>query len=395
MKSQLTDSKIKALKAKDSRYEAWHSTGTRGVGRLGVRVYPNGRKVFIFATQLNGVRKIHTIGDYPGVTFAQALAYSPTASTTTLASVADLFREYIADQKRTNKRGWKKKENRLNQVLNGGAIPPALEAQKVTTLHIREALAQFIRRGAVAGSNTARADLHACFNFALHADNNPATLGAAIRYGVTINPVTAIPKQIGAEKIGSRYLSWDELARLIKALTLPDTEKLIRPDCCRLLLLCLYTGGQRPWELMTNKHENISENILSIPEEISKTSNFHSVPLHAKALEIIAAQKRQNPRKAFLFPAGSKSGHLESSALGRQVRTLCAALNMKPFTPRDLRRTFKTLAGDMGFPLELRDILQNHRRPGVSGRVYDKYYYMREKREMLDAWNARLAEITQ
>ncbi len=38
MKSQLTDSKIKALKAKDSRYEAWHSTGTRGAGRLGVRV---------------------------------------------------------------------------------------------------------------------------------------------------------------------------------------------------------------------------------------------------------------------------------------------------------------------------------------------------------------------
>ena len=35
-----------------------------------------------------------------------------------------------------------------------------------------------------------------------------------------------------------------------------------------------------------------------------------------------------------------------------------------PFTARDLRRTWKTLAGDAGIPKEMRDRLQNHAQRG-------------------------------
>lgn len=49
-------------------------------------------------------------------------------------------------------------------------------------------------------------------------------------------------------------------------------------------------------------------------------------------------------------------------------------------TNRDMRRTFKTLAGKAGLTQEIRDRLQNHARFDVSSRHYDRYSYMDEKR---------------
>ena len=42
---------------------------------------------------------------------------------------------------------------------------------------------------------------------------------------------------------------------------------------------------------------------------------------------------------------------------------------------------------------ELRDMVQNHKRPGVSQKHYDRYDYLREKRETLDAWCEKLSSL--
>src|SRR3546814_11507025 len=49
-------------------------------------------------------------------------------------------------------------------------------------------------------------------------------------------------------------------------------------------------------------------------------------------------------------------------------------------TNRDLRRTFKTLAGKAGVSKEIRDRLQNHALQDVSSKNYDRWNYMPEKR---------------
>jgi len=55
----------------------------------------------------------------------------------------------------------------------------------------------------------------------------------------------------------------------------------VNPDYAQLLMLCIFTGGQRPWELMTNTHDNWDKNnsTLIIPHHISKTGDYHVVPL--------------------------------------------------------------------------------------------------------------------
>lgn len=52
-----------------------------------------------------------------------------------------------------------------------------------------------------------------------------------------------------------------------------------------------------------------------------------------------------------------------------------------PFaTNRDLRRTWKTLAGKAGIAKEIRDRIQNHSLQDVSSKNYDRWTYMPEKR---------------
>jgi len=56
-------------------------------------------------------------------------------------------------------------------------------------------------------------------------------------------------------------------------------------------------------------------------------------------------------------------------------------------TNRDLRRTWKTLAGQAGISKELRDRIQNHTLQDVSSKSYDRWSYMPEKRNAMDVWD--------
>jgi hypothetical protein len=56
-------------------------------------------------------------------------------------------------------------------------------------------------------------------------------------------------------------------------------------------------------------------------------------------------------------------------------------------TNRDLRRTWKTLAGKAGISKEIRDRIQNHALQDVSSKSYDRWNYMPEKRAAMKEWD--------
>ncbi|MDT5145029.1 MAG: hypothetical protein QOI79_4396 [Mycobacterium sp.] len=56
-------------------------------------------------------------------------------------------------------------------------------------------------------------------------------------------------------------------------------------------------------------------------------------------------------------------------------------------TNRDLRRTWKTLAGKAGVSKEIRDRIQNHALQDVSSKAYDRWNYMPEKRAGMKKWD--------
>jgi integrase len=62
-------------------------------------------------------------------------------------------------------------------------------------------------------------------------------------------------------------------------------------------------------------------------------------------------------------------------------------------TNRDLRRTWKTLAGNAGVSKEIRDRLQNHTLQDVSSKSYDRWNYMPEKRAGMKTWNIWVTKL--
>jgi integrase len=65
----------------------------------------------------------------------------------------------------------------------------------------------------------------------------------------------------------------------------------------------------------------------------------------------------------------------------------------KPIVPHDLRRTASTAMGELGVLPTVIERVLNHRQEKLK-RTYQRYGYDREKRLALEAWAARLLEIT-
>ncbi|MBD2786357.1 integrase [Xenorhabdus sp. DI] len=42
---------------------------------------------------------------------------------------------------------------------------------------------------------------------------------------------------------------------------------------------------------------------------------------------------------------------------------------------------------------EMRDRVQNQKRPGVSSKHYDRYDYLKEKREIIEQWENKLLSL--
>lgn len=402
----LTDSKIRGIKPKEQAYYVWQASATRGTGRLGVKIYPSGRKVFVYKYHKDGARKFMSLGDYPVLSLADATAKAllaaeevdnPALPVTEHATLAQLFKDYISDQKKRDKRSWDKTEGRLNQVLRSSHIDANQAAKDTTPDQIKRVLSEFIERGAMAGANKVRANLHAVFNFGLFADNDPANINKKAVYGMDRNPVAVIPAQRGVDKALDRFLSWSELAELLHLLDAKPISMQINPDFSELLKLCIHTAGQRPWELMTNTRDNWDKKnkTLTVPPHISKNSDFHVIPLSDSATKILTLMESRYPHSEFLFPAETAEGHILSAEYSKQIRKFCARTGFEKFTPRDVRRTFKTLAGDMGISSEMRDRLQNHKKPGVSSKHYDRYDYLREKREIISQWEDKLKSLSE
>jgi integrase len=69
------------------------------------------------------------------------------------------------------------------------------------------------------------------------------------------------------------------------------------------------------------------------------------------------------------------------------------AAGVEHFTARDLRRTWKTLAGRAGLSKDIRDQLQNHAKGDISSKHYDRYDYLTERRAAVAMWESYLTRI--
>lgn len=138
-----------------------------------------------------------------------------------------------------------------------------------------------------------------------------------------------------------------------------------------------------------------------------KQARAHAVPLTADLLAILEILPRFKGGK-YLFSTtdgaspvwmGTKPKERLDRRMLRTLRALARkrgddfrAVELPHFVQHDVRRTVRSQMSRLKVAEEVREAILAHARPGIK-KVYDVHDYLDEKREALELWARRLAEI--
>ncbi|OOE90122.1 tyrosine-type recombinase/integrase [Salinivibrio sharmensis] len=421
----LTVTKIQSATSSKNSYYLWDQSGQRGTGRLGVKIFTSGKKQFVFRYYQRQKEKFISIGLFStragSMTLIEAREKAQVFSqlllngkdpklhleqqereqkkidteSKSLGTIDDLFHSYTERMKIDGKRTYEEVRNALVREFYP-YIDKNTKACDVTTDDIKYVISKMIQRGAITQSNRVRSYVMAAFNHAMRFDNDPRYFSLESKFSIKYNPVAPIPKQKDGERIGERFLEWRELRRLLKDLRENYDVVPVGQDLRHLLQLCIYLGGQRPYEAITLEWWNVDwkERFVCITKERSKNKKDHIVPLNGLAFEILQKQYELSGGGRYVFPNPKDAEEpMKTSSICRAVTRYRDAVGFDKFVPKDLRRTCKTLMGACRISKEVRDRIQNHALQDVSTRHYDRYDYFDDKLGGLETWGSKLKEL--
>lgn len=391
-----TDSAIKRLLPRASAYRVFCPS----LPGFGVKVLPSGSKVYELRRQSRYYR-LGAVGLTPlsaAREKARAIlsrldqgfpALPEPEATATLGTLLDAW---LTHQRAQGRRRVGEVEKMIRANLPATLL--AKPAKTITSADIRAVLAACHQRGARVLSNRLRAHLHSLFRWGLQADHDPARLADPVLFGIESNPVSAIPRDAGAERAGERVLTWAEMRALWDA----DEAALswIARQGVRLLLVT----GQRVNEVCQAAWSefDLDAGLWTLPAARCKGRRDHLIHLGPLAMNLLRELHEVYPGD-YLFPARNIARATRPwgiTAMGHAVAHAAQRLGLPPLQARDLRRTWKTLAGEIGLSLDIRNRIQGHALQDVGSKHYDRHNYLHEKRAAMEQWErallARLAE---
>ncbi|WP_024602773.1 site-specific integrase [Pseudoalteromonas sp. TB41] len=399
-----TDKSIKALKAKEKRYVLTES-GNYGEGRLQIRVSESGAKTFRVQYHINGKRKVIGLGNYPTVDLKKARSkhakiavllsdnidpqehqletqkaeFGSLAKRTMLQMLAD-FNVFISTR-------WAESTiDRTEKLIKRNITPfikPELMPDEFTIDMARDIIYRVYNRGAKEQARLVRSVLMSILKFAIDFDNSPEQYKKPNLYDIKTNFIRDINFETPKNK-GERWLNEAELKKVWNADDLPYyTHQYIK--------LALLLGGQRVNEVygsyvsdfdLENKTFTIPANRIKVQQR-----GDHIVPLCETTIPVIQELMQQSGKAGQMFPhRDNPTATAHVSTLRMAILRWCEKNKVPNFNPRDLRRTCKTLMGKAGIDKINRDILQQHNKFDVSSVHYDRYDYMKEKRQSIEVW---------
>lgn len=321
------------------------------------------REVFIrdFADMIQKGRSIKVAGD------------------TRPGTVADLFEAYVAHLKASEKSSWKEAEKVLNRIADtfGRARP----AREIEPDEITDVIRPIYDRGKRSMADHVRSYIRSAYSWGLKSEHDYRSASQR-RFRLVYNPAAGIPTE--PKNVGTRWLDEEEFLSLYRWLECPDTP--VHPPYTRAVRILMLTG-QRVEEIARLHVDQWDAKERIIDWSKTKNGKPHAIPVPEVAAELIESIKPN--AHGWFFPSATNPtkpvthGTLYAFMWRQREREVIPVV-----TNRDLRRTWKTLAGKAGLSKEIRDRLQNHTLQDVSSKSYDRWNYMPEKRAAMKKWNA-------
>jgi hypothetical protein len=379
----------------------WYAVSYRDAGRQMAKLGTYGENLMTLAQAREKFRAEYQ----PKIAAGEGVRSRASRGAQPPGTVKELFEAYVGDLRRRGLRA----ADSVEFILIAGrknaaeAIGADRLASSVSYRDITEHLSDIHARGAKAMALQVRGYLSAAFEFGLRSPRTYTQDRAGRDWQIAVNPVHGVEVDQAARRAGNRYLRptevrafWDWLA----------TEGDERSPTARALRLQIATG-QRSEEILRIATATCSKPSaeIGIYDPASRTLFWgetknglpHLIPLPDQAVAVLEAGF---PNKHGLFFPHARHSTVPApyTAAWRVVAMYCREkLNVDVgdaawFTPRCLRRTWKTLAGP-AVSREMRDRLQNHAKGDVASKHYDRYEYINEKRAAMDAWSTLLGRI--
>ncbi len=365
-----------------------------------LRVSANGHKSWYVTYRVKGDRTIKrkALGRYPEVTLSKARMAALAVKMKAAEGIddqpeepkqqpagltfEDLASDFIERYAKVKKRSWLDNQHDLDRhILPHWRSRPVGEIRRRDVIEVIDRVAHGIkgddgrwtRNPAPISANRVLSLLHKIFVWANSRD---------ILDG---NPCAGVAKP-SEEHQRDRVLTPDEIRAVWIAV-----DALADP-LPTILRLCLATG-QRLGEVRGMEWTEVKDALWTIPAARHKGKRDHLVPLSPMAVDLIASMPSSGK---WVFPA--QDGKKALGHTGKMYTRLRQAAGIDDIVVHDFRRTAATGMAEIGIAEYVISKVLGHsastdvKIASVTSR-YNRHLYLEEKRDALDRWSVRLAEI--
>lgn len=392
----LTDAQIRAA-IKDVTSETVLNDGGNGRGtgslKLVIRRLSDGNTsaTWFAHWKKNGQRTKKAIGRFPDLNAKQAraefnAAYSGQSVTAfkrdERPTIEKMFDGYIESMRTKNRAS----ADEVDRVLKKAAKAFGINrlAADISHADMIDFIGSYYDKGHRGAADKARAYLSAAFGWAVKSAND-YTQRTRQDWGVKHNPVADIPKDTEASTLRNQTLTTDEIRDVWNA----GKWSFEVHACVRLIL----ATGQRVEECLRLHGDELDLDaaIWNMPALKTKgRTRPHTIPLPAVIIPVLrdlVVLHGYGP----LFPGrtGSKETYIGHRAVNRALKKNAP----EGIQARDLRRTWKSRAGELGISKEVRDLIQQHAKSDTGSRHYDRADYLPIMRKGMDVYNDWLQSV--
>jgi integrase len=207
---------------------------------------------------------------------------------------------------------------------------------------------------------------------------------AADELEINVTPLRRV-RGPGIETPRDRVLGADEIVSLW-----PRLDRLDYPYGPAFQLMLVL--GQRRNEVASMRWADVDLTgcLWTLPASSTKSGRLSVVPLPKLAIEILSALPKMGK---FVFRGSSDKPVCGFSSALARLATLPGGPT-EHWTVHDLRRTAATEMGRLGTAEFIISKVLNHASEGVTGKVYNRYEYITEKRHALETWAGYLMNLT-
>jgi integrase len=238
---------------------------------------------------------------------------------------------------------------------NMTGIDSNIKACDVAKGDILAAINPVMERGSPVMANRLYAYLGAMYNWALDFDDTHHAAKHGVKFFVEYNPVSGVKRPHKKELPTDRHLSESEVVAFLSALD----KSGIAPHRANVLRLMLFTGARlEAISCLTWQDIDMDAKLITIRPERSKNGKYWVIPMCDGAYGVLATTPKLH--NVWVLPADNQIDPIRLDYFSKAVTRLCAQFDLVRFSPKDLRSTFKTLAGKAGINKDIRDRIQNH-----------------------------------